>query len=132
MKNNFKISTLLPASPERIYKAWLNSKEHSAFTGNTAKATSRKGGAFSAWDNYIIGKNIELVPFKRIVQSLRSTDFPVNVADSHLELLLEKSNKGTKLTLIHSNIPEGQADSYKQGWKDFYFKPMKKYFSKSE
>jgi len=26
-------------------------------------------------------------------------------------------------------IPDGQGENYKQGWKDFYFKPMKKYFS---
>ncbi len=129
MKNQLKVSTTLPISPERLYKAWLNSKEHSAFTGSAAKATSKKGGAFTAWDNYISGKNLELEPFKRIVQSWRSTDFPDSAEDSKLELVFEKAGKGTKLTLIHSNIPEGQADSYKQGWKDFYFKPMKKYFS---
>ena len=130
MKNNFKISTLLPASPEKIYKAWLSSKGHSAFTKTTSKVTARKGGKFTAGDNYITGKNLELVPFTRIVQSWRSTDFPVDVEDSRLELIFEKTNKGTKLTIIHSNIPEGQADSYKQGWKDFYFIPMKEYFSK--
>jgi hypothetical protein len=25
-------------------------------------------------------------------------------------------------------MPEGQADSYKKGWEEFYFEPMKKYF----
>ncbi len=130
MKNNIKISTTLPVSPEIVYKAWLNSKEHSAFTGNKAKATIKVGGSFSAWDNYISGKNLELEPFKRIVQSWRSTDFPNSSEDSRLELIFEKTSGGTKLTLIHSNIPEGQADSYKKGWKEFYFTPMKKYFEK--
>jgi activator of HSP90 ATPase len=41
---------------------------------------------------------------------------------------LEETNGKTKVTLIHSNIPEGQADGYKQGWEDFYFKPMREYF----
>jgi len=27
-------------------------------------------------------------------------------------------------------MPEDQAGSYRQGWEDFYFKPMKEYFSK--
>jgi activator of HSP90 ATPase len=45
-----------------------------------------------------------------------------------VEILLERMKDGTRLTLRHSNIPEGQAESYKQGWEDFYFKPMKEYF----
>ena len=45
-------------------------------------------------------------------------------------ILLELVEDGTKITIIHSDIPEGQADDYKQGWQDFYFKPMKDYFSK--
>jgi len=34
-------------------------------------------------------------------------------------------------TLLHTNIPDGQGESYKKCWKDFYFTPMKKYFKKS-
>jgi hypothetical protein len=33
-------------------------------------------------------------------------------------------------SIIHSNMPEGQGENYKQGWKDFYFKPMKKFYNK--
>lgn len=128
MKNKIKVSVSLPALPPAIYKAWLNSKEHTAFTGEKSKVTSRKGGAFVAGDGYMWGKNLELVENKKIVQSWRSTDFPEDAEDSKIEITLEKSGKGTKLTLVHSNIPEGQYDSYKQGWKDFYFTPMKEYF----
>jgi activator of HSP90 ATPase len=34
----------------------------------------------------------------------------------------------TKITLIHTNLPKGTASSYKDGWKEYYFEPMKKYF----
>ena len=27
-------------------------------------------------------------------------------------------------------IPEGQGDSYRSGWDDYYFGPMKKYFGR--
>jgi len=128
MKNRIKLSVTLPALPEVIYKAWLNSKEHTAFTGDEAKMSAKKGGSYTAGNGYMWGKNLELEPGKKIVQSWHSTDFPKDAEDSLLEILLEKSGKGTKLTLIHSNIPDRQADSYKQGWKDFYFKPMKEYF----
>jgi len=128
MKEKVKLSVTLPASPDVIYKAWLNGKEHTKFTGEETKSSAKKGGEFLAGGGYMSGKNLELDPGKKIVQSWRSTEFPKDAEDSRLELQLEKSGKGTKLTLIHSDIPEGQKDMYKQGWKEFYFKPMKKYF----
>jgi activator of HSP90 ATPase len=128
MKEKVKLSVTLPASPDVIYKAWLSSKEHTAFTGEETKSSSKKGGTYTAGGGYMWGKNLELEPGKKIVQSWRSTDFPKDAENSQIEILLEKSGKGTKLTLIHSSIPKGQTDIYKQGWKDFYFTPMKKYF----
>jgi activator of HSP90 ATPase len=41
---------------------------------------------------------------------------------------LAETNGKTKLTLVHTNIPTGQEDSYKKGWEDFYFKPMREFF----
>ena len=127
MKNGFKISAVIPASPTGIYKAWLTTKGHTAMTGSPAKVNGKK---FSAWDGYIFGATLELEPDRRIVQSWRTTEFPDAAPDSRLEVLLIKIKGGTKLTLTHTNIPDGQADSYKQGWEDFYFKPMKEYFGK--
>ena len=129
MKNEFTLSVILNVKPEIAYNAWLNSKEHSNFTGSPAKITSNVGGTFSAWDGYISGKTMELDPNKRILQKWRTTEFPDKSPDSMIEITFEEIDKGTKLTLRHFNIPEGQAEEYKKGWKDYYFEPMKKYFS---
>ncbi len=126
----FTVSTVLPSSAEEIFNAWLSTEGHAAMTGSPAKVEPRVGGTFSAWDDYIFGKTLELKPYARIVQAWRTTEFPEESADSRVELLLEAVEGGTKITLIHSEIPEGQADGYKQGWEDFYFKPMKEYFTK--
>jgi hypothetical protein len=32
--------------------------------------------------------------------------------------------------MIHSKVPVEQAESYRQGWIDFYWEPLKKYFDK--
>ena len=130
MKNGFKISAVIPAKPEEIYKAWLSTKGHTAMTGSTAKVTGRVGGKFSAWDGYIFGKTLELTPNKRIVQAWRTSEFPDDAPDSHLEISLEEVKGGTKVTLTHTDMPEGQVADYKQGWQDFYFTPMKGYFAK--
>lgn len=130
MKNGFKVSAVIPATPAQIYKAWLSSAGHSAMTGNPAKATARLGGKFTAWDGYISGRTLELEPDHRIVQAWRTSEFANDAPDSRLEISLQATKSGTKVTLTHTEIPPGQAASYKQGWEDFYFKPMKEYFSK--
>jgi len=128
MQKTIKLSVTFPVKPSVIYNAWLNSEKHSAFTGGKAKITDQVGKKYTAWDNYISGKNLELVRYKKIVQSWRSTDFPEGTPDSKIEVILEGIEGKTKLTLIHSEIPDNVRSDYKQGWKDFYFKPMKKYF----
>lgn len=129
MPESLKMSVTLPVPPEKIYAAWLNSKEHAAFTGGgVAVITPKVNGKFKVWDGYISGVTLELEPFRRIVQAWRTTDFPEASANSRLEILLEPTAKGTKLTLLHTNIPDNQAEEYRQGWKDYYFEPMKDYF----
>lgn len=129
MSDSFEISTILPASPKRIYEAWLNSDEHSAMTGGAAEVDPSIGGRHSAWDNYITGTTIELEPYRRIVQSWRTTEFLPDQPDSRLEIMLEEVDGGTQLTLKHSGIPEGQGPSYKSGWGENYFDPMREYFA---
>jgi activator of HSP90 ATPase len=128
MKNKFKLTVSLPASAEEIFNAWLSSDGHSAMTGSTAKVDKKVGGAFTAWDGYIFGKTLEMESPRRLVQAWRTSEFPEGAPDSRVEILFDEVKGGTKLTLIHSDMPEDQVESYKQGWKDFYFKPMKEYF----
>jgi len=128
LKDSIKLSAIFPVSAKRIFDAWLDGEQHSKFTGEKAKVLPRTGTSFTAGGGYISGTNLFIQPYGRIVQSWRSKDFPDRSPDSKLELLFEKVEKGTKLTLIHSKIPEGQLKKYEKGWKEHYLKPMKKYF----
>ena len=128
MKNGFTLSAIIPAKPSEIYEAWLSSEGHTAMTGSPAKVDGNVGGKFSAWEGYIFGTTLELTLNQRIVQTWRTSEFRDEAPDSHLEVLLEEVAEGTKVKLIHRDMPEDQVDSYRQGWEDFYFKPMKEYF----
>jgi len=127
MANQFTVSATIPASPKEVYDAWLTSKSHAAITGSPARVSARPGGRFTAWDGYIAGKNLKLVPGRRIVQTWRTTEFAATDPGSQIDLKLENSARGTKVTLRHTNIPGGQSD-YKTGWSTCYFEPMKAYF----
>jgi activator of HSP90 ATPase len=128
--DSFTVSTVLPATPDQIFEAWLSSQGHSQMTGSPAEVKTEIGGAFNAWDGYIRGKTLEMEPHHRIVQAWRTSEFSEDSPDSRVEILLEEVSDGTKITLSHTDIPDGQGDSYRQGWDDFYFTPMRKYFSK--
>jgi activator of HSP90 ATPase len=124
-KNGFKMSAVIPASPAEIYKAWLSTRGHTAMTGSPASVDGKVGGKFSAWDGYIFGKTLALTPNQRIAQA-GASEFLTTRLISHRSDLEEVP--GNKITLTHSNIPANQVDSYRQGWEDYYFKPMKEYF----
>jgi uncharacterized protein YndB with AHSA1/START domain len=128
MSEKLRMSTVLSAGAQRVFRAWLDSGEHGAFTGGAAEIDPRVGGRFSAWDGYIEGTTLELEPPRRIVQSWRTTEFPEGSPDSRLEVLLEEIPAGVRLTLVHTQIPDGQSEDYRQGWEDHYFAPMREYF----
>ena len=60
------------ASPHDVYEALMDSKKHAAFTGGKASISRLVGGAIMAYDDYIAGKNVELVPDRKIVQDWRA------------------------------------------------------------
>ncbi|MEB8329134.1 SRPBCC domain-containing protein [Flavobacteriaceae bacterium KMM 6897] len=125
----FTLKTTLDAPAKDIYNAWLSSEGHTAMTGGEATASTKVGGAFTAWDGYLNGKNLLLEENKRIVQSWRSSQFEEHEEDSQIEVVLKEQAGRTELTLIHSKVPES-GEHYIKGWDEHYFQPMKKYFSK--
>lgn len=129
MTESFEVSTFFPSiSAERIYRAWLDSREHSEFTGSPAQVDPTVGGEFTAWDGYISGKTIDLKPFHRILQTWRTTEFSEDSPASQLEIQFKDVDEGAKVTLIHTDIPDGQGEDYRLGWEEYYFKPMQRYF----
>jgi len=138
LKKNFmkteqiEIAITLPTSPSILFNAWINSKEHSAFTGDSASCSNQEGGKFLIANEYISGRNLELNYPNRILQSWKTKDFPESAENSFIEVFFTDSTKGCRLKIKHSNIPEGQGEKYKEGWKEFYFKPMKEYYKSLE
>jgi activator of HSP90 ATPase len=119
----------VPAKPEEVYDALMDGKKHTEMTGAKATVDPKIGGKFTAWDGYIFGKNLEFEKGKRIVQEWKTTEWP-DYPPSIVKFTLKKKGEGTELTMVHSKVPSEQAESYRQGWIDFYWEPMKKYFKK--
>jgi activator of HSP90 ATPase len=125
-----KQSVILPAKPAEVYDAILKAKKHAAFTGSRATCTPRVGGKFTAYDGYIWGKNLELEEGRKIVQEWQTTEWPADAPPSIVEFTFEERKGGTELTMVHSKVPAEQAESYRQGWIDYYWDPLKEYFQR--
>ena len=76
MSTPIQQTVIFKASPHAVYEALMDSKKHAIFSGSAAKISRAIGGEYSAYDGYITGKNIELVPDQKIVQSWRAWTGP--------------------------------------------------------
>jgi len=128
--DTIKQVTIIDAAPVEVYEAYVDPKKHAAFTGDSATGTPKVGGRFAAGSGYISGKYLKLEKGKRILHDWTTTEWPKGYPPSLVELILKPKGRKTELTMIHSKVPAEQAADYDQGWKDYYWEPMKKYFEK--
>ncbi len=129
-KEALRVSTVLAASPQVVYRAWFDASQHAAFTKQTAKLDDFIGGKFALRDGKITGRNMALEFGRRLVQSWRSADFPRGAPDSRLEIVFESVGAGTRMTVMHSELPEGFAEPLRAFWAEAYGAPMTDYFGK--
>ena len=123
-----KQKVTIPATPREVYDAFMDARKHSAFTGGKATNDPKVGGKISAWNGYIIGKNLKLVEGKRIVQEWIATDWIDGYPPSTLDLTFTKKGSGTELKMVHSGVPATLAASFAEGWKEHYWIHLKSYF----
>jgi uncharacterized protein YndB with AHSA1/START domain len=128
-KEAVRLSCVVPATPHMVYSAWLDSVQHSAFADNKTVVDGDVGGNFSERDGHITGKLVQLDLGRRIIQSWRSKDFPPKAPDSRVELHFESVFGGARITILHSDIPEGLGERVRSSWNEM-FGPMRSYFGK--
>jgi activator of HSP90 ATPase len=122
-------SVTFRASPHDVYEALMDAKKHAKFTGGKASISREVGGKFSVFDGYAEGVNLQLVPDKKIVQSWRASDWPEGHY-SEVTFLFKEIEGGTHLTFSQTGVPEEQYDDVSQGWRDYYWAPMKEMLEK--
>lgn len=130
------------ASPARIYEALTDAKQFDKVvqlgaaikTGmvSAAKPTviSREvGGPFSLFGGLIVGRHVELLPGKRIVQAWRAAgDWKPGVYSiAKFELVAE--GDGTRIVFDHRGFPDGDWEHLAAGWKANYWQPLAAYLA---
>lgn len=124
-----KQSVTIKVTPHEVYEALMDSRKHAKFTGGKASISREVGGKFTAYDGYNEGVNLELVPDEKIVQSWRGSDWPEGHY-SRVTFSLKEVDGGTRLTFTQSGVPHEFYEDISQGWRDYYWAPMKQMLEK--
>ncbi len=125
--NKIEQTVIINAPAKDVYDALMDSSQHSEFTGAKASIDNKVGGKFSVWDGYASGVNLELIPGKKITQTWRASDWPAGVY-SKLTIELKTLGENTELEFTQTGVPDEFYQDIKDGWQDYYWKPLKDFF----
>ncbi len=122
---NFKKYFIIPAEPEEVFYALTNPFTIELWSGYPATMDAEVGTEFSLWEGDITGKNIEIIPNKKIVQEWYFGDI---TEKSIATIKIFEDKKGSQVEVIHENIPDQDFDNIVDGWKEHYMGAIKEFF----
>ncbi len=130
MPRTVTMAVHLPGSPARLYRMYLDPKQHGAFTGSPVSIAARVGAPFKAFGGALSGKILHLVPNRLIVQSWRSREFSRRDLDSTLVLSFWPDGKGARIELTHVNVADRDFAGVSEGWGRYYWTPWREYLTR--
>jgi activator of HSP90 ATPase len=127
MPRTISIAAQLPAKPARLYRMYLDAREHGAVTGAPVRIAARVGASFEAFGGALSGRILQLIPQRLIVQSWRSREFGRRDIDSTLVLSFWPDGRGGRIELTHVNVADSDFAGVSEGWAKYYFTPWRAY-----
>lgn len=125
---DLKQEVFFEAAPEEVYEILMDAEMHGDFTRSEVEMDPVVNGEFSVFEGYCQGRNLELIPGKKIVQEWNFAEdgwpedyFTICTFD------LSDFEGGTKLIFIQKGIPSDSYEALRVGWEEYYWEPMKEY-----
>lgn len=120
---------VIEASIDKVWQALTDASVMDQWDAKPAKMDARVGGSFSLWDGDIHGANTEVAPKKLLRQDWYGHDNPDRKYD--VTFTLEGDEKQTTVRVAHAAWDD-DARSMGDGWRDYYFNPIKKLLESPE
>lgn len=114
-------------SPERLFAAFSNAKEHSAVLKMPVEIAPKSGSVYKAFDGKLIGTVIGSSPGKQLILSWRTWKFEPVDTDSILVLTFVKNEKGSQIEMVHANVPDRLRNEVNAHWNIFYWDAWRAY-----
>jgi activator of HSP90 ATPase len=121
------------ADPQAVYDVLTDGGKFAAATGMPAELGNREGETFALFGGRVEGRQIELVPGRRIVQAWRfgaahPTPWDAGVY-SIVRFTLSGQQDGTRFVIDHAGVPLEWHDHISSGYPTFYHQPLERYFA---
>ena len=110
------------APVEKVWKALVVPEVIERWGGGPAKMVAEELSEFELWGGDIHGKNIEVVPNKKLVQDWYSGGWE---KPSRATFTLTPKDGGTLVSLVHENVPDEEAEDIAYGWNRYYLGKIK-------
>jgi uncharacterized protein YndB with AHSA1/START domain len=132
MPNTIRLHRVLRATPERVYRAFLDADAMAkwlppnGFTGKVHQADAKVGGTHKmSFTNFTTGKShsfggryLELTPNERIRYTDKFDD-PNLPGEMQVTVTLKKVSCGTELMIVQEGVPEViPAEACYLGWQE--------------
>ena len=132
MPNTVRFHRVLRASPQRVYRAFLDADAMAkwlppnGFTGKVHHMDAKVGGAYRmSFTNFTTGtshsfsgKYLELVPYERI-RYTDTFDDPKLPGEIQVTVTLKKVSVGTELNIVQEGLPDViPAEACCLGWQE--------------
>jgi activator of HSP90 ATPase len=113
-----------------IYEVLVRGELFAKMSGAPAQIDAAPQGEISLFGGYISGRNLELIPNKKLVQTWRSKDWPEEI-ESTVSFALAEDQGTTTLSFEHKGFPEDMAEHLEKGWHEKYWNPIRKFVEAS-
>lgn len=118
----FASSIEIDATPEAVFEYLVTDTGMTAWMGQHARLDPTPGGAFAVdiAGHPVRGEYLEVDPPRRVVVSwgfAGSADLPPGA--SRVTFTLTPTAGGTRVDLLHSDLPEPQVAGHSDGWAHF-------------
>jgi uncharacterized protein YndB with AHSA1/START domain len=122
MAEPFETHVDIEASPEDVFKHLVDPHEMVRWMGQHAVLEAHPGGRFEIDVNGVPvrGQYVAVDPPSRVVVTwgmAGSEDLPPG--STEVEFTLTAEGSGTRLRLVHRNLPDAQAPQHAEGWGHF-------------
>jgi len=118
------LSETFMCSVEDFYNVFIDRPRVDAWSRGAPVYNAEKGGEFVLFNGTVRGNFTELVENEKLVKKWRLKHWP----EAHFSIAtikLTQKDNGTKMTLEQTGVPENDIERTKQGWKNFYWNPIK-------
>jgi uncharacterized protein YndB with AHSA1/START domain len=126
--SSFTQTFLINAPANLVWQCLTDPDLIDGWGGGPATMDAKLGTEFELWGGDIWGKNIEVIPHKKLKQEWYAGEWD---QPSIVTFEISGSGKQTNVQLTHEQMPENEQKSLEDGWQQYYLGPLKEYVEKS-